>query len=124
MKGFEIYELLRENNYTMSAHGSVFDENIGLIPEILGLWYNERKEMKTLSAQYFKDGDNDQAAYYDMLQLVRKLYNNSIYGAMGNIYCRFYSLDLVESITANAREIEKFQLCESDKIIEAAVENI
>lgn len=120
MKGFELYSFLREQHYTISAHGSIFSDEEGLIPKILTLWYDERKAMKKKSKEYFKAGDTDQGQYYDMLQLVRKLYNNSIYGAMGNIYCRFYSLDLVESITANGREIEKFQLCESDKIIENA----
>ena len=120
MKGFEVFELLREENYTVSAYGSIFENKLGLIPEILGNWFSERKTLKGQSKAYYKSGDKEQGDYYDMLQLIRKLYLNSLYGAISNIYCRFYSMDLAASVTATGREIEKFQIRKADEIVEKA----
>jgi len=54
MKGFEVYEMLRDMNYTISAYGSIFDEKLGLIPEVLKEWYQQRKDLKGKSKEWAK----------------------------------------------------------------------
>jgi len=88
MKGFEVFEMLRDMNYSLSAFGSIFNQELGIIPEVLGIWFNERKELKAESKKFYKAGDKAQGDYYNMLQDIRKLYLNSLYGAISNQYFR------------------------------------
>lgn len=120
MKGFEVFEMLRDMNYTISAYGSIFSEEMGIIPEVLGLWFNERKALKAKSKEHYKAGDKAQGDYYDMMQNIRKLYLNSLYGAISNQYSRFYSISLASSVTLTGQQIEKFQMWKADQIVEAA----
>lgn len=120
MKGFEVFEMLRDMNYSLSAFGSIFNQELGIIPEVLGLWFNERKELKAESKKFYKAGDKAQGDYYNMLQNIRKLYLNSLYGAISNQYSRFYSISLAASVTITGQQIEKFQMWKADQIVEAA----
>lgn len=52
MTAEEVFELIKSNNFTISAYGSIFDNRIGIIPEILSVWYKERKSFKTTGKEY------------------------------------------------------------------------
>ena len=119
MKGFEVFEMLKDMDYTISAYGSIFKQELGIIPEVLGLWFDERKALKRKSKEYYKAGDKAQGDYYDMMQNIRKLYLNSLYGAISNQYSRFYSIALASSVTITGQQIEKFQMWKADQIVEA-----
>jgi len=120
MKGFEVFEMLRDMNYTISAYGSIFNQELGIIPEVLGLWFDERKALKAKSKKFYKAGNKAEGDYYDMMQNIRKLYLNSLYGAISNQYSRFYSISLASSVTHTGQQIEKFQMWKADQIVEAA----
>lgn len=120
MKGFEIFEMLKDMDYTISAYGSIFSQELGIIPEVLGLWFDERKALKRKSKDHYKAGDKEQGDYYNMMQNIRKLYLNSLYGAISNQYSRFYSIALASSVTLTGQQIEKFQMWKADQIVEAA----
>jgi len=118
IKGFELYDMLREEDMTISANGCIFRKEKGIIPEILDLWAQERNDMKALSHKFYKNGDNDKGDFYDREQMVRKLSNNSLYGAISNPYSRFYNIDLAKSVTMTGQEIEKYQIMVADVEIE------
>lgn len=123
LKAFEVQKLLVDEGFTISAYGSIFESKLGLIPEVLGLWYKQRKEMKNKSKKYKQDGDDNNAEYYDMLQDIRKRDLNSLYGAISNRYSRFYSIYLAASVTATGQIIEKYQSWKADQIVKEVVTN-
>lgn len=51
----------------------------------------------------------EEAAYYDRLQYVFKIKLNSLYGALTNLYFRFYDLRMGESTTGTGRAILRHQ---------------
>lgn len=116
----DLKQFIKEEGLTISAYGSIFKHSLGLIPEVLALWYKQRKETKALSKQYYKEGDNEKGDYYDMQQNLRKLSLNSLYGAISNPYSRFYSIYLAGSVTMSGQFIEKFQIMKADQIVEEA----
>ncbi len=114
-------EYLLDNLYSISAYGTVFDlKQAGIIPSILTSWYAQRKEFQHLHEQYtnlaettddplLKQEYKDKALYYDKQQYVRKIQLNSTYGAMSNIFFRFYDTRLSASTTYSGKQISLHQ---------------
>lgn len=121
--GAEINEMLKEHNFTISANGSIFKEELGLVPEVLALWRIQRKELKGKMFEHKKAGDKEEAEYYDMMQNLKKLNMNSLYGAISNRYSRFYNIDLAASVTLTGQMIEKYQMWKADQIVEERIQN-
>jgi len=113
----DLRELIKEEGYTMSANGSIFNGEVGLIPEVLGVWFAERKRTKNMSKEFFKNGDKEKGLYYDMLQYIYKVQLNSLYGAISNKYSRFFDLDIAISVTLTGQYINKFQAWKSDQLM-------
>lgn len=120
LPAYEIYDMLRENDFTITANGSILSNELGLLPEILGVWYQQRKEMKDLAKKYEMEGDMVKFEFYDTRQNLRKVNLNSLYGAISNASSRFYSLDLAASVTLSGQVINKFQIWKSDQLIKEA----
>ena len=112
-------DYLRENQYSVSGYGTIFDQKKqGFIPALLTMWFAERKRYKALAAEakdtYKKmkaEGDpkwkewEDKYKYYDKVQSIFKLKLNSTYGACGNKHFKFYDIRLAESTTKTGREV-------------------
>lgn len=102
--------ILQEKKWAISGYGTVFDQSVpGIIPTILGEWYAQRKKYQALKKDAEKEGNTDLASYYDRLQYVYKIKLNSLYGALTNLYFRFFDLRMGESTTATGRMILKHQ---------------
>jgi len=114
----EWYDYLRENNYTISGYGTIFDQSKqGFLPTILAAWYKLRKQYQAESKKYKKEmGDHDKKSkeyaelhvkheYYHRLQYVYKILLNSAYGALGNKYFKFFDVRLAESTTRSGRAV-------------------
>lgn len=118
----QVRQMMRDEKLTISANGSLFDNNFqGIIPEVLAIWYKQRKETKNLGKEMAKKGDKKQAEYYDTIQDVLKVGLNSLYGAISNPYSRFFTLDCAKSVTLTGQEIVKFQAYMCDKVMDASV---
>ena len=50
---------------------------------------------------------SDRSAYWKMMQQIRKILLNSLYGALLNKHCRFYDKRLGQSVTLTGRSITK-----------------
>jgi DNA polymerase elongation subunit (family B) len=109
---------LKSKKWAVSGYGTVFDQTTqGIIPTILAEWYAMRKQYQAKKKEAEKAGNNEQADYYDRLQYVFKIKLNSLYGALTNLYFRFYDLRMGESTTGTGRMILRHQCAKTNEIL-------
>lgn len=121
--GAEWNKYLRDNTWAVSAYGTVLNQKEqGIVPGILTLWFKERKEMQKKKKEYAnlakklkKEGKEqeakeaqEQADNYDILQGVRKVNLNSVYGALLNQFFKFFDTRLGASTTGCGRQITTY----------------
>lgn len=110
MSADEWREWLLDHKWAVSGYGTVFDQaEQGFIPALLTAWFKERKRYQALKKEAAEAGEEQKVGYYDRLQYVYKIKLNSLYGALTNLYFRFYDLRMGESTTATGRMILKHQ---------------
>lgn len=110
MSAMEWRDYFAERKWAVSGYGTVFDQTKqGFIPALLAEWYDLRKKYQKLKVEAQDAGDLDKAGYYDRLQYVYKIKLNSLYGALTNLYFRFYDLRMGESTTGTGRMILRHQ---------------
>lgn len=119
--GVDVDSCLGGNNNTnstpdscMAANGARFrTDKQGIIPAIIVQYYDERKlvKKKMLEAKQVLENNTDksdlQKVYqierdinrYENQQMAIKILMNSLYGAMGNQYFRYFDLRVAEGIT-------------------------
>lgn len=108
--------ILLENNYSVSANGTVFTlEREGIVSECMTDWYNERKEFQS-KKKAAPDGSEEEV-YWDMIQQVRKIFLNATYGAYLNQAFRFFDPRLGRSVTLTGRCITKHMIKEGCKLM-------
>lgn len=109
-------EFLKQKKWAVSGFGTVFDQNKkGVIPAILENWYATRKKYQKLKAE--NAGDKIKQTYYDKLQYTYKIKLNSFYGALSNLYFRFYDLRMGESTTGTGRMILRHQCAKVNELL-------
>jgi len=85
---------------------------IGLVPEVLAYWYDQRLIQKAKMEKAYEEGDIETAEHYNRLQHVKKIQLNSAYGALGNRYSHFFNLALAECTTLGGQGITKHMMSE------------
>lgn len=115
------YKNTREG-YSMAATGQYFsNEKQGFMPKIIEQMYDERSSIKKKMLVAKKeleacDKNNKQEVYrierdiatYENQQLAIKILLNSLYGAMGNKYFRYFTMEIAEGITITGQYIIKW----------------
>lgn len=104
---------LKENNYCMSANGFCYTrEKQGLFPEIVQKLFDDRQKYKKLmlvaQSKYEETKDTKwrkEIAKYNNFQMARKIQLNSLFGAWGNEFFRFYDSNIAEGITLTGQYI-------------------
>jgi DNA polymerase elongation subunit (family B) len=97
---------LREKNWIISGSGTVFHQDSqGVIPSILTTWFAERKAYKKKMGEAKAAGDKEGEEYWDRMQYIKKIQLNSMYGATGNRFFKFFDIRLAESTTLSARQV-------------------
>ena len=89
--GADVYNLIFNSGqpWNISANGTIFKTDFqGIVPGLLERWYAERK---TLQAKKKEAKSNEEIAFWDKRQLVKKINLNSLYGAILNPGCRSVS---------------------------------
>lgn len=93
------------------ANGVLFKKDkLGVIPSIIIDYFAERQEVKkemircqNLKEKATTDAEKERLKHeinlYDNQQMTIKILMNSLYGAIGNIFFRFYDLRIAEGIT-------------------------
>ncbi len=98
---------LKGPNYTMAANGAMYSKKQkSFISELVGHIFNLRKlykkQMIALLRQYEETKDEavkSQADILDIKQHACKILINACYGAIGNQYFQYYSIDNAEAVT-------------------------
>ena len=104
---------LKDNNYCMSANGySYTREKQGLFPEIVQKLFDDRQRYKklmlTAQSKYEETKDKsyqNDISKYNNFQMARKIQLNSLFGAWGNEFFRFYDSNIAEGITLTGQYI-------------------
>jgi DNA polymerase elongation subunit (family B) len=107
MSAADVWRLVFDSNqpWTFSANGTIFRFDMkGIIPGLLERWYAERKEMQAKKKTATSEEDK---AFWDKRQLVKKINLNSLYGAILNPGCRFFDQRIGQSTTLTGRIIAK-----------------
>lgn len=103
---------MKGRNITLSPSGQFFrTDTKGFLPEMLESKYNDRKRIKNMMLDCYRDyetGKADesiliQAKQFEMTQWAKKISLNSAYGNLGTNFSRYYDVRLASSVTAGAR---------------------
>lgn len=107
MSAADIWRLIFDSNqpWSLSANGTIFRHDVkGVVPGLLERWYAERKDLQAKKKAAETDEDR---AFWDKRQLVKKINLNSLYGAILNPGCRFFDHRIGQSTTLTGRTIAK-----------------
>jgi DNA polymerase elongation subunit (family B) len=107
--GAEIHNIIFDSGqpWVLTSNGTIVTQDRkGIIPGLLERWYSERKELQK-KAKEFKGSDEEQFAFWDKRQLVKKINLNSLYGAVLNPGSRFNDLRMGQSTTLTGRCIAR-----------------
>jgi len=103
--------ILKENNWTMTANGILFDmSEQGIIPKILESIYFARKTAKKQMLALQQEMENDETKNYSFdiaalnaKQNALKVFLNSYYGIIGNEAFVLYDVDIALAVTLSAQ---------------------
>jgi DNA polymerase elongation subunit (family B) len=116
----DIADYLTENNLALAANMTVWDKDLfGIFPKLCKKYMDDRKIYKKRMIQAKKDKEAEKAngtitpelekkydyeiARCNNMQMARKIQINSLYGAIGNAFFRYYSVDFAEAITLSGQ---------------------
>lgn len=120
-------DLQLDDNTAVAANGASFrTDRQGVIPQIVSEIYNARKEMKRAMIDAKKekestdptDKEKRQAletkiSIFENRQMAMKILLNSLYGAMGNRWFRYFDVSIAEGITLTGQAVIRF----SEKVV-------
>jgi DNA polymerase elongation subunit (family B) len=102
--------VLKRLNLTMTPNGALYKRTSGFLPELMEKLYNERVEYKKLmleTKQKYEDTKDPNLlkdiSKYNNIQMAKKISLNSAYGAIGNIWFRYYNVAIAEAITTSGQ---------------------
>jgi DNA polymerase elongation subunit (family B) len=104
---------LQTNDYTMTANGYCYTrEKQGKFPEIVQKFFDDRQRYKKLMIAAEKEYEitkdsrlKNDISKYNNFQMARKIQLNSLFGAWGNEYFRYYDSRIAEGITMTGQYI-------------------
>jgi DNA polymerase elongation subunit (family B) len=100
-----------DNDHSYGANGTAYrQDDDALFPSMVRFLYkqrkHEKKQMIDAEKKYQETKDESyekKAKLHDVLQKVYKISLNSLYGAMGSQYFRYYSISMAEAITTTGQ---------------------
>jgi DNA polymerase elongation subunit (family B) len=100
-------DTIHDDGVAMTANGQCFrKDKKGIFPELIEFYFSERQIAKKLmlkaQSNYEKTKDKkylNEISSLNSRQMAAKILMNSLYGAMGNIYFRYYDIRIAEGIT-------------------------
>jgi len=104
----ELLKLIDSEMLSVSTNGILYsNKKRGIIPEVLEVWFAQRKEFKDLMKKYTNEGDTKLAEFYNRRQHIQKIFLNSLYGVLGLPIFRFYDIDNALAVTASGQDVIK-----------------
>jgi len=129
LKGIELPKEIRDMNVAVAANGVMFrKDKQGFLPEIIEGYYADRKatKKKMLGVKQKYEETHAEELKREMNQLDNtqqaiKILLNSLYGALGNKYFRYFDIRIAEGITLSGqlsiRWAEKYMNIAMNKIM-------
>jgi DNA polymerase elongation subunit (family B) len=101
------------DKYAVCSSGVAFDKKqLGIVPELIVDYYSERSEIKKemLNTQSEYERTKEKELQYEINKLHNSQYTikillNSLYGAMGNQYFKYFDNALAESVTLTGQTV-------------------
>jgi len=98
-------------HHTITPNGALFKTNQrGFLPELMQSMYDDRVKYKKLLLQAKQEYENTKnpkllkdISKYNNIQMAKKISLNSAYGALGNVWFRYYDLLVAEAITTSGQ---------------------
>ena len=108
-KEFDTTQL--KKHHTITPNGALFrTDKRGFLPELMQSMYDDRVKYKKLLLQAKQDYENTKdpkllkdISKYNNIQMAKKISLNSAYGALGNVWFRYYDLLVAEAITTSGQ---------------------
>ena len=100
-----------QKHHTITPNGALFSTNKrGFLPELMQSMYDDRVKYKKLLLKAKQDYENTKdnkllkdISKYNNIQMAKKISLNSAYGALGNVWFRYYDLLVAEAITTSGQ---------------------
>ncbi len=90
----------QEENCSLSARGNYYSRSqVSFYSKMIQKMFNSRIEYRRLLKVAKESGDKEGARKYDLMQKAVKIAMNSLFGAMGNEWFRYFDVENAESIT-------------------------
>ena len=104
---------LKDQNYCMTSNGYCYTrEKQGVFPEIVQKFFDDRQRYKKLMIAAQKEYEEtknpklkNDISKFNNFQMARKIQLNSLFGAWGNEYFRYYDARIAEGITMTGQYI-------------------
>ena len=108
-----LYTGYNSSDHTRAANGSQYRKDFdGVIPSIIVDYYDERsaiKKMMLASQQAYEKQKSyeieKEISRYENQQMALKILLNSLYGALGNQYFKYFDLRLAEGVTLTGQKV-------------------
>lgn len=102
---------IEKSNVGLAANGVHFsNDKLGFFPELVDKFFKDRQVFKKKyldSKKLFEETHDpkyqDEMSRYNVYQMARKISLNSLYGAAGSPYFRFFSIRIAEAITLSGQ---------------------
>jgi DNA polymerase elongation subunit (family B) len=101
-------DFVKKMDLSVASNGVLYKQDkVGVIPEILNVWFDKRVEYKDQMKVHGKAGNDELYKFYSQRQLVQKIMLNSLYGVLGLPAFRFYDVDNAEAVTLTGQTVIK-----------------
>lgn len=99
---------IEQQKLSIASNGVLYSQDrVGIIPEILNVWFDKRVEYKDQMKKFGKAGNDEKYKFFAQRQLVQKIMLNSLYGVLGLPSFRFYDVDNAEAVTLTGQTVIK-----------------
>lgn len=100
-----------DNEYAIAANGCMYrKDKQGFLPALMEKMYNDRTKYKKMMIEAKKRYEETKSfedekliARYHNFQMAKKIQLNSAYGALGNVYFRWFNFNHAEAITLSGQ---------------------
>ena len=111
----EFVDYILDDHY-ISYNGTIFTKEKSSVIDIVEGFLKNRKVIKKKMLKFKAKGDLLNTIIYFIKQLTEKLYANTIYGALGLITFFLFNIDVVSTVTKNAKEQLKTIILQLEKL--------